>query len=305
MEQVLRMISECNRALVRTDDEARLAETVCRIVVERGGYRMAWIGYPEDDSNKTVRCTAFFGAADGNPELEQVHWGDDEYTRGPAGTAIRTGEPVVIDDVDDDPDYGPWRAQAGRIGYRCALALPLIHTGKTLGVLEIDAAEPKAFTHTEVSLLSELAGDLAFSIAALRKRKKERQALDVVSASETRLRTIVEHEADALLVVDSDNRIKFANRAAEVLFGRFADRATEVLFGHPKDRTSGAVFGLPATADGMANVEVRRPDGSRSVVEMVRTWDSMARDSNGASDKSTRTVSRRSMRVPILPDASG
>ncbi|MCB1933982.1 MAG: PAS domain S-box protein, partial [Candidatus Accumulibacter sp.] len=40
----LRMISECNQALIRATDESELLSTVCGIVVEVGGYRMAWVG---------------------------------------------------------------------------------------------------------------------------------------------------------------------------------------------------------------------------------------------------------------------
>ena len=54
--QTLRMISECNEALVRAIDEYALIKDICQIIVSVGGYRMAWVGYAENDADKTVEA---------------------------------------------------------------------------------------------------------------------------------------------------------------------------------------------------------------------------------------------------------
>jgi hypothetical protein len=48
------MTAECNRALVRSTEENRLLQEMCRIGVESGGYRMAWIGLARYDAGKTI-----------------------------------------------------------------------------------------------------------------------------------------------------------------------------------------------------------------------------------------------------------
>ena len=47
VNQTLRMISDCNQVLVRAASEEELAGEICSIIHERGGYRMAWVGYAE------------------------------------------------------------------------------------------------------------------------------------------------------------------------------------------------------------------------------------------------------------------
>jgi HD-GYP domain-containing protein (c-di-GMP phosphodiesterase class II) len=64
----------------------------------------------------------------------------------------------------------PWGEAALARSYQSGIALPLKSAAATLGVLTIYAAEPDAFNDAEVTLLRELAEDLAFGIQTLRGR---------------------------------------------------------------------------------------------------------------------------------------
>ena len=46
--RTLRTINRCNEALVRATDEIDLVNAICKILVEDGGIRMAWVGYREE-----------------------------------------------------------------------------------------------------------------------------------------------------------------------------------------------------------------------------------------------------------------
>jgi hypothetical protein len=52
LNRALRLVSECNLALVRNDNEIQLLNDVCQLIVSTGGYRMAWVGYAEDDGQR-------------------------------------------------------------------------------------------------------------------------------------------------------------------------------------------------------------------------------------------------------------
>src|SRR5262245_10221896 len=96
LNRALRMLSDSNQALIRATDEAALLREICRIAVEVGGYRMAWVGVPEHDAEKSVRVAAVVGFEAGYIEAMRITWADELHGRGPAGTAIRTGRPHVI-----------------------------------------------------------------------------------------------------------------------------------------------------------------------------------------------------------------
>lgn len=166
--RALRTLSACNGALVHDEDEAELLASVCRLIVETGGYRMAWVGFHEQGEAKTVRPVAHYGHENGYLATGKIDWADDEFGRNPFGTAIRTGVAQVSRISQSAPT--PWREAAQQRGYQTSIVLPLLSSAGTLGVLSIYAAESEAFDEAEVKLLQELASDLAFGIVTLRMR---------------------------------------------------------------------------------------------------------------------------------------
>ena len=84
--------------------------------------------------------------------------------------AIRTGTVQVNQHFLTNPAMAPWQEAARPRGYQSSIALPLRNSAGILGVLAIYALEPDAFNEAEVTLLQELAADLAFGIETLRAR---------------------------------------------------------------------------------------------------------------------------------------
>ena len=172
VNQAQRALSKCNEALVRATDEATLLQQVCDIVVEEAGYRLCWVGRAEHDEAKTVRPVAQAGYEAGYLATVNITWADSERGRGPTGTCIRTGQTVLSKRIATDPKMMPWRAEALKRGYASSVAIPLLVDSTAFGALMIYAAEPDVFGSEEVGLLTELADDLAFGIAALRVRRE-------------------------------------------------------------------------------------------------------------------------------------
>ena len=176
VKRALNTLRATNRALLRAADEASLLSEICRVVVDDSGYRFAWVGYAEHDEPKTVRPMAYAGFEDGYLATANITWADTERGRGPTGTAIRTGKPVVVRNMLTDPNVAPWREDALKRGYASAASLPLRVDQETIGVLNIRAAEPDAFDEEELNLLSDTADDLAYGIQTLRMKSKREQA---------------------------------------------------------------------------------------------------------------------------------
>jgi PAS domain S-box-containing protein len=203
--RAFRAISECSQALVHAEEEAVLLHDVCRCIVDIGGYRLAWVGYAEEDEARSVRAVAQAGYEDGYLEAIRVTWADDALGRGPTGRAIRTGKTCLARDILHDPTYVPWREQALQRGYQSSLVAPLVIEEQVAGALSIYAAEPDAFDDEEVRLLTELSGDLAYGIKALRARQELKKYQDELQGLvETRTRELV--KANELLVKEIDER---------------------------------------------------------------------------------------------------
>jgi diguanylate cyclase (GGDEF)-like protein len=176
--RALKTLSAGNRTLVRATDEPTLLSEMCRVIVEVGGYRLAWIDYAEQDEGKRFRPMAQCGFDGGLKTLSNVMqdatWADAE--RGPFGLAIRTGKPFVAHNIPTDPALAWWREEAQRRGYASGATFPIVVHGRAIGVLGICSREPDAFNAEELALLNETVEDLAFGISVLHTRTEHDRA---------------------------------------------------------------------------------------------------------------------------------
>jgi len=166
--QALRILSAVNRTLLRSKTEQELLEEMCRVIVEAGNYRMAWVGYAEDGPTRSVRIVAAWGAERDFLDRLGITWDETERGRGPTGTAIRKGSPVASTHIETDPNYAPWQDLARSHNYASALALPLRLDDTVFGALCICAVEPDAFSSDVIEILNESVNDLVFGIAKIR-----------------------------------------------------------------------------------------------------------------------------------------
>jgi len=185
----LKAISECNQVLMRAEDEQLLLNKICSIVCEEAGYRMAWVGFAENDSAKSVRTTSWAGTENGYLKTISLSWDENSPRgQGPGGTCIRSGQLVCVQDFVNDPKAKPWRDEAIRCGYLSCVSLPLKDDGgRTFGCISIYSGRLNAFTDEEIWLLKELVGDLAFGIVSIRARKERAKAEAELKLSSERL----------------------------------------------------------------------------------------------------------------------
>jgi PAS domain S-box-containing protein len=182
-----RALSSCNQALIRATEESAWLDQVCRIIVEEAGYRFCWVGRAEHDEAKMVTSVAQAGVEEGYLKGVAVTWADTDRGRGPTGTCIRTGRTQIVKDTATDPTFAPWRAEALRRGYASIIAIPLVVDAEPFGALSIYAAEVEAFRDEEVTLLSELAGDLGYGVTTLRVRAEQQRGEEEIRKLNTEL----------------------------------------------------------------------------------------------------------------------
>ncbi|SER85281.1 diguanylate cyclase (GGDEF) domain-containing protein [Nitrosomonas sp. Nm51] len=177
----LKTLSAGNRTLLHASDEQELLYDMCQVIVKKGGYRFAAVAYAEHDKDKSIRWMETIGIDKAFMETLNYSWSDTEMDRSAVATAIRTNQPcvgrrILTDSLYEAPAYIPLRENAIKSGYAAVTAFPLHASGEVLGALVMGATEPDAFDDEEVSLLSELADDLAYGVANLRMRIQHQAA---------------------------------------------------------------------------------------------------------------------------------
>ncbi len=225
VNRALLVLNECNQVLVRSENEIELLQKMCEIIVNTGHYRMAWVGFAEQDQVKSVRPAAQFGFEDGYLDFVQITWADDDRGRGPTGSAIRQGVLQINQNFLTNPEMAPWRESALLRGYQSSIALPLRDEGSTFGALTIYSALSDAFDEEEVHLLNELADDLAFGIMALRVRAERNRAQEQVRE----MALFPALNPDAVLRVDASGRIEKTNPSAAQMGFCVGAQLTEIL----------------------------------------------------------------------------
>ena len=176
MDSTLETLHQCHRALLRATDENELLYSICRILVEVGGFRMVWVGYPQNDALKSIRPVAHAGQENGYLEGVSATWADDERGQGPTGTALRTGKSAWAKNIREEQSFAPWREHALAHGYASSLALPLASGANIFGVLSLYSSETGQFNENTFERYVEFADNLAFGISTIRTREDRKKA---------------------------------------------------------------------------------------------------------------------------------
>jgi PAS domain S-box-containing protein len=213
----LRAISNSNEALMHANDQAKFTQNVCEIIVKDCGYALVWVGFAEHDAEKTVRPIAFAGFDKSYIEALKISWDENsERSRGPTGTVIRTGKPYVCKNMQSDPNFKPWRAEAQKRGYTASLVLPLnSFDGKTFGALNIYSKDPNPFSDDEVELLTELANDFSYGIIMIRLSKEREEAEQTLRKQAS----LIDLSPNGIFVRQLEGSITFWSKGAETLYG--------------------------------------------------------------------------------------
>jgi diguanylate cyclase (GGDEF)-like protein/PAS domain S-box-containing protein len=187
VNRALRLLSAANQAMRGAASQIELLDEICNIIIHVGGYRFAWIGYPENDDKKTVTPVAFDGFEDGFLTEATMTWDGSPTGCGTAGTAIRSGQPVIVRNIAQEGRLGPWREMLLRRGYASVAAFPLRFDGRVGAAVIIYSSTENAFGPGECALLEDLAADIGYGIGALRASESRTQTEAALRRSESTL----------------------------------------------------------------------------------------------------------------------
>ena len=203
LNKTLAALSKSSQAMVQSVNEADYLNQVCQIVVDDTDFAMVWIGFAQDDEAKTIRPMASAGFNDNYFQSIKLSWDDSDIGRGPIGTAIRTGNMSMCNNILTDPAFEPWRKQALKRGYASTIVFPLKTGAHTFGTIAIYSKKTDAFLYDEIKLLSELANDLAQGITTIRLREAHQLAEEALSKSHGKLEVLVKERTSDLQITNS------------------------------------------------------------------------------------------------------
>jgi len=204
------LLSDVNQTIMRVHEPMALFEAACHIAVEKGGFRMAWIGLL-DSQTKQVKPVAHVGSTNGYLDKLNIVLDNSKRRHGPTASALRDGKHVIVNDIEHDPRMSPWREDALQLGFRASAAFPLIVAGEVSGTLNLYAGEPGFFDDPELKLLDEMAADIAFSLEFNKQEEQRKQAEKKLAESEKHFRLFYENAPIPYQSLDAEGNILEVN----------------------------------------------------------------------------------------------
>jgi PAS domain S-box-containing protein len=231
LNRLYSVLSHAGQAIVCTRERSALFREICRVVVEEGGFQMAWLGMLDPDTGVVTPCAS-------SPEREEyvaglhITPGVEPDGHGPVGTVIQENRHVVCNDLAADPSMALWQERALRRSFRSVAAFPLVINGRPIGAIEIYAAEVNLFDDENVALLDELAANVSFALESI-----ETERIHDRIAGE--LDQFFALSLDMLGISDLEGYLQRLNPAWEKALGFSAAEICSkpwVEFVHPEDR---------------------------------------------------------------------
>ncbi|SDQ89996.1 MEDS domain-containing protein [Halopelagius longus] len=163
-------IRNIDQALVQASTREEIEEVACEQLADVGPYELAWVG-EQNTVSDVIEPRTWAGDENGYLHDERMTVDDTPEGRGPAGRAVETREPQVVNDILSDRSFAPWRQSALNRGYHACIALPLTYKDTLYGILAVYAGQPGVFDSLERAVLTELSDTIAYAINAVESKK--------------------------------------------------------------------------------------------------------------------------------------
>jgi PAS domain S-box-containing protein len=231
MSRLYAALSQINQAIVRTSTRQQLFASICQVLVDHGGLRMAWIGWHDPETQQLVP-QAQAGDQSGYLVSIQVFGADRPEGRGSTGTAFRSQRPSICNDIVNDPSSQTWRQESERRGFLSSAAFPIRLQGVVRGTLSVYADKREFFHEKEIALLEEAALNISFALDNFARDETRRLAEQTVRNEKLFSETMIESMPGLLYLYDEDGRFLRWNRRFENVSGYSAQEIARM---HPHD----------------------------------------------------------------------
>jgi len=235
--RTLDTIVSCQKVFAVAQTKTDMLQKICDVMVEVGGFRMAWIGICQ---HNFIKPLAFSGIIDGYLETSKLSYDKKKSDGYPACRVIRSGKPYLVQDIVTESDSVSWQTEALKRGYASVLALPLVSNGKVFGSLCLYADEPDHFYERDAEYYNRLAENIVYGIVALQTRSERYRAEDDLEQSLEKLRktlaAVIEALENAVEVRDPytaghQRRVADLGRSIAILMGLSGDEVDGIRIG--------------------------------------------------------------------------
>lgn len=279
LNRVLRAIRDVNQLIVREGTPGELIRQACDILVSTQSFRAVWIALMDEDLGMTSSAQAGIEETSAAKLFSVLAAG---MLPACCQRARIAGKTIVIPAPGENCSTCPVRdVHAGTVAFTACLQ----YQGKIYGYLTVYAESCPGAEAEELSLLVEIAGDLAFALHGIESEKNRKAAELAVRRERDFTKNLVDTAQAIVLVLDPEGRIVRFNPYMEELCGiplsEVQDKDWCETFLPKYDRDRIRVLFLTAVGGtrtlGNVNAILTRDGGKR----LVEWYDSTLKDEDG------------------------
>ncbi|HWB92711.1 MAG TPA: PAS domain S-box protein [Puia sp.] len=204
-------MSQMNQAIVKAPDATTLFAEACRIAVEAGQFRMAWIGLIDETTNRVIPVTHAGEEADYLSRIRVISMAGPPESMGPGGRALREDRPIICNDIESAPEMAPWREAALDRNYLSSIGLPLKRSGRIVGLFSLYAGKKNFFDAEQTTLLRDMANDISFALELYEQETRRKQAEQELLQSKLSYQTLTEASPVGIFHTDAAGLTTYVN----------------------------------------------------------------------------------------------
>jgi len=225
-------LSEFNQMIVYAGNEKTLFKEACKIAVNIGKFRMAWVGIINEKTHDLEPLT-YDGEEMGYLFVIKIK-ADATMPegKGPSGIAISHGKTVSCSDIETDPAMALWRDEALKRNYHSSIGIPIKKFGKVIGAFSLYADTKNFFDQEEISLLEDATRNISFALEFFEKESLQKKAEEELIQSNKQFQNLVENISGVYWVNNLDSlEALYISPSYEMIWGR----KCEDLYNNPAD----------------------------------------------------------------------
>lgn len=209
LQQTLEAIRNINQLIVRENNPDRLFQRACEILINTRHYRLVRI-WLYDEATGLIHEAAHAASKDSNFQAPEFFESGMTISEELAGEICEAKKPLVFRHAGGNGEHTPIGA-----------AIPLTQDDNFFGMMKVYTDDIDGFSEEELSLLSEVVGDITYALHTIDLRKRQEE-------SEERYRLAIENMMAGFTLNEAiydpggnmqNYRIIEWNRAAEEVTG--------------------------------------------------------------------------------------
>jgi CHASE3 domain sensor protein/signal transduction histidine kinase len=175
LNRLYKVVSQTSLAIMRTMDRETIFEEFCRIAVDDGSFKLAWVGLVDEESGE-LKVAASQGATGYLDDLKIAVNDEEPEDSGPTCISVREGTYYICNDFLGSPATRLWHERGRVHDIHASASIALKQEGQVIGALTLYADKKDFFDRQQIELLQQMGADVSFALDNIVRENRHREA---------------------------------------------------------------------------------------------------------------------------------